>query len=205
KATVTGAIASIETKEIRQSPAANLAVTLAGRLPGLTSIQTSGEPGRDAVSRFLRGVGTITGQNPLILVDGVERSLNFLDPNEVESISILKDASSTAMFGVRGANGVILVTTKRGQSGRPEINFFVESGIQDFTRLPSRVGSYDYSLLKNQAAENDGFGNNYFYSDEAINHFLLQDDPLRYPDNDWSKILMNTFVPQTRYNLNLSG
>src|SRR5690606_12757822 len=123
KETVTGAISSIQTKEIKQSPAANLAVTLAGRLPGLTAIQRSGEPGRDYTSLFLRGVGTLNGQNPIILVDGVERDLAYIDPNEVQSVTILKDASSTALFGVRGANGVVLVTTRRGNSAMPQINF----------------------------------------------------------------------------------
>src|SRR5690606_30566657 len=109
KISVTGAIASIETKEIKQSPAANLAVTLAGRLPGLTALQRSGEPGRDHTALFLRGMGTLNATAPIILVDGVEREMTYIDPNEVESVSILKDASSTALFGVRGANGVILV------------------------------------------------------------------------------------------------
>ena len=205
KVTVTGAISSIQTKEIKQSPAANLAVTLAGRLPGLTAIQTSGEPGRDATLLYLRGQGTINGQNPIILVDGVPRDITSIDPNEVETITILKDASSTAMFGVRGANGVILVTTKRGKIGKPEINFTAESGVQGFTTLPSQVSSYDYARLRNQAGVNDSLGQNFFFSDATLQHYKLQDDPLRYPNNDWSKILMRKYVPQTRYDMNLSG
>src|SRR5690606_31346221 len=125
KETITGAIASVKTKELKQSPAANLAVTLAGRLPGLTTLQTSGEPGRDVTALFIRGRATINQTAPIVLIDGIERDLTHIDPNEVESITILKDASSTALFGVRGANGVILVTTKRGTSEVPEINLSV--------------------------------------------------------------------------------
>lgn len=205
KATITGAISSIRMKEIKQSPSANLAVTLAGRLPGLTAIQTSGEPGRDYTNLFLRGQGTVNGQNPLILVDGVERDITYIDPNEVESVSILKDASSTAMFGVRGANGVILVTTRRGKNAKPEINFSAEYGLSGFTRTPSSVNAYQYAQLRNEAGVNDNKGPNFFYSDDAINHYKTQDDPLRYPDNNWNKMLMNKYVQQNRYNLNLSG
>lgn len=205
KATVTGAISSIKTKEIKQSPAANLAVTLAGRLPGLIVQQTSGEPGRDVTNLYLRGIGTINGKAPLILVDGIPRDLTYIDPNEVESITILKDASATAVYGVRGANGVILVTTKRGKNEKPQIDFSAEYGIQGFTRLPSYVRGYQYVLLRNQAAENDGLGAYYFYSPSVIEHYKLGDDPLRYPDVDWPKILMHKFTPQNRYDLNLTG
>lgn len=205
KITVTGAISSINTKEIKQSPAANLAVTLAGRLPGLTAIQTSGEPGRDATLLFLRGQGTINGQNPIILVDGVPRDITAIDPNEVQTITILKDASATAMFGVRGANGVILVTTKRGKTGKPAINLTAESGIQEFTTTPSTVGAYDYVRLRNQAGVNDGLGQNFFYSAAAVQHYRLGDDPLRYPNINWPSILMHKYTPQTRYDMNLSG
>src|SRR5690606_5205938 len=145
KISVTGAIASIQTKEIKQSPAANLAVTLAGRLPGLTALQRSGEPGRDHTALFLRGMGTLNATAPIILVDGVEREMTYIDPNEVESVSILKDASSTALFGVRGANGVILVTTKRGTTGQPSIGLTYEHGLQGFTRSPSVLSSYEWA------------------------------------------------------------
>jgi TonB-linked SusC/RagA family outer membrane protein len=203
KQTITGAIATISTREIKQSPAANLAASLAGRLPGLTAIQSSGEPGKDAVSLYLRGQGTINGQAPIILVDGVPRDITYIDPNEVETITILKDASSTAVFGVRGANGVILVTTRRGKKDKPEINFTIESGQQAFTRLPKSLNSFDWATLKNQMAANDG--NPAVYSDASLNHYKTQDDPLHYPNNNWPELLMHKYVGQTRYNLNLSG
>lgn len=203
KATVTGSIVSISTKEIKQSPAANLAVSLAGRLPGLTAIQRSGEPGRDITQLFVRGQGTINAQSPIVLVDGVERELTYIDPNEVESVTILKDASSTAIFGVRGANGVILVTTRRGTSEIPEINFTAEGGIQSFTRFITPVNSYEYATLRNQAQRNDGLGD--AFSAEALEHYRLGDDPIRYPDTKWKDLLIKPASLQQRYNLNISG
>lgn len=203
RVSVTGAIASIQTKEIKQSPAANLAVTLAGRLPGLTAIQRSGEPGADVTDLYIRGQGTTNAQSPIILVDGVERDLTYIDPNEIASVTILKDASSTAIFGVRGANGVILVTTKRGTSEIPEINFTSESGAQSFTRLITPVNSYEFATVRNLAQANDGLSQTFSASD--IEHFRTQDDPLRYPNTDWRDILTKKYALQQRYNLNVSG
>ena len=203
KESVTGAINSIQTKEIKQSPAANLAVTLAGRLPGLTAIQKSGEPGRDLTQLYIRGQGTVNAQSPIVLVDGIERDLTYIDPNEVESVTILKDASSTAIFGVRGANGVILVTTKRGTSEKPSINFTTETGLQDFTRKLQPVNSFDFATLRNLAQKNDGLGP--AFSPAALEHFRKGDDPIRYPNTDWRELLMKDYSVQSRYNLNVSG
>ena len=206
KETLTGAISTIKTKEIKQSPAANLAVTLTGRLPGLFIQQTSGEPGRDFAQMYLRGVGTLNGTSPIILVDGVERELTALDPNEVESVSILKDASSTALFGVRGANGVILVTTKRGTESVPQISLSSEFGLQGFTRMPSVLSGYEWASLKNQAYKNDfPSGTALPYSEYALERFRLQDFLEAYPNNDWVDTLMHQYVPQQRYNLTLNG
>ena len=201
--TVTGAVASIQTKLIKQSPSANLAVTLAGRLPGLTTIQSSGQPGQDVTALYLRGQGTTNGQAPLVMVDGVPRDLSYIDPNEVQSVSILKDASSTAVFGVRGANGVILVTTKRGFDDTPQIGFSVETGLQNFTRTPTPVHSWDYAELRNQACLNDG--KPLQFTQEQIDHYRNQDMPDLYPDNDWMSIMSKDYTKQTRYNLNLTG
>lgn len=203
KATVTGAISSIQTKEIKQSPAANLAVTLAGRLPGLTAVQRSGEPGRDLTQIFIRGQGTVNSQSPVILVDGIERDLTYIDPNEIESVTILKDASSTAIFGVRGANGVILVTTRRGTSEIPEINFSTELSAQDFTRFIIPVNSFEFAQLKNQALKNDGMP--YQFTAEQIEKYRSGVDRLRYPDTDWPDIITTKYSTQQRQNLNVSG
>lgn len=203
KTTVTGAIASIGTKELKQSPAANLQASLTGRLPGLTAIQTSSEPGKDPVALYLRGQGSVNGQSPVILVDGVPRDISYIDPNEVESVTILKDASSTAVFGVRGANGVILVTTRRGKTDKPEINLTAEGGLQSFTRRPEFISSYDWATVRNEISANDGGGQT--FSQDQLNHFKNGDDPTEYPDNNWVKTLTKKYVAQQRYNLNLSG
>lgn len=125
KVTVTGALASVKSDEIMKSPVGSIANALSGKVPGLSSVQTSGQPGADDATLYVRGVGSLTTglSSPLCLVDGVERSFTQLDPNEIEDITVLKDASATAVFGVRGANGVILVTTKRGQQGKAKISF----------------------------------------------------------------------------------
>ena len=132
KATLTGALSSIDTKELLKAPVASISNVLAGAMPGVSTVQTSGQPGDDAASIFVRGSGSLTGgaSSPLILVDGVEREFSQIDPNEIENLSILKDASATAVFGVRGANGVVLVTTRRGKSGKPTINVSTITGVQ---------------------------------------------------------------------------
>lgn len=203
KETVTGSISSIDTEELTQSPAANLAVTLAGRLPGLTALQRSGEPGNDLTQIFIRGQGTINAQSPIVLVDGVERDLNYIDPNEVESVTILKDASSTAIFGVRGANGVILVTTKRGTSEVPEISFSAETGAQAFTRLADPVNAFQFATLRNLAQTNDGLEP--AYSQEVLDAYRTGSDPVTYPNTDWVDLLVKDWSLQQRYNLNISG
>jgi TonB-linked SusC/RagA family outer membrane protein len=203
KATVTGAISSISTKEIKQSPSANLAVSLAGRLPGLTTLQTSGEPGRDITALFLRGRATINQTAPIVLIDGIERDLTYIDPNEVESVTILKDASSTALFGVRGANGVILVTTKRGTAEVPEINFSAEAAGQNFQYFVKTVDSYDYASLRNQALRNDGLTEQ--FSNYALDKYKTGSDPVNYPNTNWRDVMLKDYALQQRYNLNISG
>src|SRR5690606_9928200 len=196
-------IASIKTKELKQSPAANLAVTLAGRLPGLTTLQSSGEPGRDVTALFIRGRATINQTAPIVLIDGIERDLTHIDPNEVESITILKDASSTALFGVRGANGVILVTTKRGTSEVPEINLSVEGAVQDFPKFFDMVEAYDYASLRNLALENDGLAPQ--FSEKALEMYKTGADPVNYPNTNWRDVMMKDVSLQQLYNLNISG
>jgi TonB-linked SusC/RagA family outer membrane protein len=152
KASVTAAISTISAKELVQSPVANISNGLAGRLPGLISVQNSGKPGADASTLYIRGVGTYTGNSaPLVMVDGIVRdSYDDIDPNEVDNISILKDASATAVFGVRGANGVILITTKRGREGTPKVSATVQTAANQFTRLPKYVNSYQFATLRNE-------------------------------------------------------
>lgn len=203
KLTVVGAVNTIKREDMLRTPAANITNTLGGRMPGLISLQTTGDPGRDAASLLIRGKSSLTSNNPLVLVDGVERSFNTIDPNEVESISILKDASSTAVFGIRGANGVILVTTRRGTSGKPTISFSTNTALQQVTRLPEFVNSYEYATLKNEGYVNDG--RNPFYSPTMLDGYKNHSDPYLYPDVDWmGEFLRNSSLMQ-QYNLNISG
>ncbi|MDR0573294.1 MAG: TonB-dependent receptor [Tannerella sp.] len=204
KASVTGAISQVSTRELKQSPVANLSASLAGRLPGLTALQISGQPGVDKVNLYLRGVGTTNGNTPLILIDGVPRSnISTLDPNEVASVSILKDASATAVFGVRGANGVILITTKRGQAGEGELSISIDQSMQQFTISPPRVHSWEYAQLRNEAQANAGAAP--IYSDYQIARYKDGSDPVFYPDRYPYEEFYRSFAPQTRINANLNG
>src|SRR5690606_17142234 len=157
RATVTGALPSLGTKELMQSPQANISNMLVGRLPGLLAVQRSGQPGADQSTLRIRGVGTFSGsQAPLVLVDGIEGiNFNNLDPNEIENISILKDASATAVYGVRGANGVILITTKKGEIGKPKITFSSNFASTSFTDMRESARAYDYVRGFNEALKYD--------------------------------------------------
>lgn len=157
KVTVVGAITAINTKELRQSPTTNISNALAGRLPGIIVNQFSGgEPGVDQSQIFVRGMSTLGNQNPIVLVDGIERDFQYLNPEEIESFTILKDASATAVYGVRGANGVILVTTRRGKSmEKANVTFKASTGISSPVKFPQYLGSADYAMLYNEANLND--------------------------------------------------
>lgn len=160
KVTVVGAITTITTKELKQSPTTNLSNALAGRMPGLLVNQfKGGEPGVDQSDIFVRGTATYNtdnnAQRPIMIVDGVERDFTYLSPDEVETITILKDASSTAVYGVRGANGVILVTTKRGKSEKPSVTLKAAFGRSAPIKFPEYLGSADYAVLYNEARDND--------------------------------------------------
>src|SRR5690554_3208806 len=222
KVSVTGAVASVNTNELRQSSSASLANALAGRLSGLTSIQSGGgQPGRDDATMYLRGVATTNGRSPLILIDGVPRdNIRTIDANEVESVSILKDASATAVFGVRGANGVILITTKRGKEGAMDLNISLDQSYTSFTREPQRLHSLEYMALRNEASRMDGVTTPPF-SQEVMDKYanpLLGLDPndpdyeqkaavrrYMYPDHDYYREFISRYSPQTRLNINASG
>lgn len=212
KASVTASIATVTTKELLQTPQANISNMLVGRLPGLFAIQRSGQPGYDESMLRIRGVGTFTGEaNPLIMVDGIERtSFNEIDPNEIESLSILKDASATAIYGVRGANGVVLITTKQGRKdSRPEVSYSGNIAIQQPTKLPSYLESYDYAVLYNEALKNDSYVSNSTYtprySDEDIEYYKNGTDPIFHPSIDWMEEFFKPYSLQSQHNLSISG
>ena len=142
KVTITGAVSAVGGDELLKSPVANVSNALQGKLPGISVVQPSGMPGADEPVIRVRGVGSLNSADPLVLVDGVERSFSQLDPNEIEDISILKDASATAVFGVRGANGVILVTTKRGQAGKASVTVSASTAVQQISKFVDFADSY---------------------------------------------------------------
>ncbi|GAA4441350.1 TonB-dependent receptor [Ravibacter arvi] len=221
KVSVTGAVSVVSSDEIKQTSSASLAVALAGKLPGLTSLQSGGgQPGRDDAIMYLRGAATLNTTAPLILIDGVPReNIRTIDPNEVESISVLKDASATAVFGVRGANGVIIITTKRGTNGKTSFNVTAEQTFSSFTKEPERLHSVDYMALRNQALANDKLP--ILYTEDVIEKYrnpLAGLDPnapdyaeqkrireYMYPDHDYYRELFKRYSPQTRINVGASG
>lgn len=212
KETVTGAISMLQTKELVQSPQANVSNMLAGRMPGLLAVQRSGEPGADASTLRIRGVATFAGgdaADPLVLVDGIETSdYNNIDPNEIESMAILKDASSTAVYGVRGANGVIIITTKRGLKGKPQLSYSGNIAMTQFTDLRQTMGAYEYAKAYNEARKYDSYISNSYspkFSDEDIEKFRTGSDPIFYPDVDWYDLMLKKSSMTTQHNINVSG
>ena len=200
---VVAAVSSMPATGLKQTPASNLGIALAGRLPGLTVLQRSGVPGGEQLNFYIRGASTVNGQSPLILVDGVERDFTALDPREVETITVLKDASATAVYGVRGANGVILVTTRRGKSGQPLIDVTMEQSWQNPTRMPEMVSAYDYALLRNQVEAQNGRAA--IYDDAALEHYRTGDFQALYPTRNFVKEFIQENSPMERVNVNISG
>ena len=207
KVSVTGSIAAVQTKDITVSSSPNLSAALSGKLPGLTTIQSNGRPGGDDIALYLRGAGTTNGSSPLILIDGVPRdNISNLDANEVASISILKDASATAVFGVRGANGVILITTRRGEEGTMHLSATADFSLQSFITEVDRIHSWEFAELRNQASRNDGVEESMLpYTQYMIDKYRKGDDPIFYPDRDVWREMFYQFAPQERINVNASG
>jgi TonB-linked SusC/RagA family outer membrane protein len=197
-----GSQSNLNVTELKQ-PVANISTVLAGRISGLVGVQRSGEPGLDDADIWIRGIATFGNSRPLVLVDGVEREFNNLDPNDIESFTILKDASSTSVYGVRGANGVVLVTTKKGRAGRTDINLDYYQGITRFTRLPETADGVTYMQMANEA--NITRGNNPIYSDEAIRKTYTQEDPYLYPNVNWFNEIFKKFGKNRKANLSISG
>lgn len=206
KVTVTGAINSISSEELMKSPTSSVGNSLAGKVTGLASIQYSGQPGADDPSLFIRGISTLNDASPLMLVDGVERSFMQLDPTEIESVSVLKDASATAVYGVRGANGVIIVTTKRGTKGPAKINVNLSSGLQQPTRLLEFADSYTYALRFNETQLNDGVDpENLRFSEEVVEAFRTGSNPIIFPSVDWVDYVIKPAAFQTQNSISING
>ena len=210
KMSVTAAISSIDTKELLKSPSGSVANALSGAVTGLSSIQPSGQPGAENPSIYIRGTGSLSDKlsKPLILVDGVERSFFQMDSHEIESITVLKDAASTAVFGVRGANGVVLVTTRRGVSGKPVISLNSSFGLTQALRNLKGMDSYTYATLYNEAQLSDNPSlteSQLGFSPFVIDMFRTNEDPIMFPNVDWNDYLFKNLAWQTQHNLTLSG
>jgi len=203
---VTSAVTSVTSDFLIKSPNASVSNILAGRVTGLSAVQYSGRPGGEDPELYVRGVGSLTSSasTPLMLVDGVERSFSQMDPNEIESISLLKDASATAVYGVRGANGVIIVTTKRGLEGAPKISITASSGLSVPTRVIETVDSYEYAIKHNEARLSDDPDAKLKFNQQAIKEFQ-KGGSLIYPNTDWVAYLAKPFSMQSQGNVNITG
>jgi TonB-linked SusC/RagA family outer membrane protein len=197
-----GAQSTLSVKELKQ-PVANISTVLAGRVSGIVGVQRSAEPGLDNADLWIRGMNTTSSSSPLILVDGVERAFSNLDPNDIESFTILKDASSTSVYGVRGANGVILITTRSGAPGRTNINFDYYQGYTQFTTIPEVADGVTYLQMANEANVTRGALPK--YTEEKINKTYTQEDPVLYPNVNWMEEIFNKFGNNRKANMNISG
>lgn len=203
KVSVVGSISNIAPKVIKQTATTSLPNALSGRLPGIITRQTSGEPGFDAASIYIRGIATWGQKAPLVLVDGIERSISSVNPDEVESLSVLKDASATAVYGVKGANGVILINTKRGKQGKPQISFRTESAVLTSLAERNYINGYEYASLMNEGLANVNKAPR--WSDEELEKFRTGSDPYLYPNVDWIDEVLKKNSFQTINNLSVTG
>ena len=203
KISTVAAVTSVDVKEL-QTPAASISNLLGGRVAGVISMQTSGEPGRNISEFWVRGIGTFgANSSALVLIDGLEGNINSIDPADIESFSVLKDASATAVYGVRGANGVVLITTKKGQVGKLTITGRVNHTVSHLKRTPNYLRAYDYALLANEA--NIVRGENPIYSDVELDIIRDGSDPDIYPDIDWQDEVLRKFATRQSYYVSARG
>ena len=196
---VVGSIATVDAANLKV-PSAQLSTGLAGQLAGVVAVQSSGMPGQSQANFYIRGVSSFQGTvTPLVLVDGVERDIDLVDTDDIASFSILKDASASAVYGVRGANGVILITTKKGDVGRPKVNLRSETGITQPLIMPRFVNSEQFATMYNWASDEPR------YTLEEIEKYKNQTDPDLYPDVNWMKTMYKDIASNQRVNVSVSG
>lgn len=206
KANLTGSVASISAEALESRSVASVSAAMAGTMPGVTTIQTSGAPGAQTGSITIRGKNSINAASPLVIVDGVPGSMNNIDPQDIESISVLKDAASSAIYGVQAANGVIVITTKKGKAGqKARVNY---SGTVSWASPTARLkflGSADYAELYNEATLNENPNAPLLYSAEDIQKFRDGSDPIGHPDTDWYNEVFKKSALETQHSLSVSG
>ena len=223
KLTITGAVSAVGGEELLKAPVPNVANALQGKLPGISAVQGSGMPGDDEPVIRVRGIGSLNSADPLVLVDGVERPFSQIDPNEIEDISILKDASATAVFGVRGANGVILVTTKRGAPGKASVSVTASAALQQISKFVDFTDSYTYGKMWNYSAITDALPMDQWpgtanisdytpyantgirFNQDVMEHFRTGDMPVTFPNTDWINYMMKDAAWQEQVNVNVKG
>lgn len=204
KLNLTGSVATVGSEELTERPITNVTAAIQGAVPGMTITSGQGRPGQDAGTIRVRGTGTLNNSDPYILVDGIETgTMNSIDPNDIESISVLKDAASAAIYGSKAANGVILITTKRGKSGKPTIAYSGSFGWQKATSMIDRVSSADAAILYNRALESDGKSPR--FTEEDIQLFRNGADPYGHPNTDWQNLAFQGNGFMHKHNVNLSG
>jgi TonB-linked SusC/RagA family outer membrane protein len=206
KKTLTGAQASVTQKALEDRPITSLTTGLQGTMSGVTVTTTNGQPGKDGASIKIRGIGTLNNSNPLVVVDGVIASMSEVNPSDVENVTVLKDAASSAIYGSRAANGVILVTTKKGKKGGVQVHFESNTGIQTLGPLPDYLPSWQQAEMFNQAKLNEGTpANNLPWSADKIQKLKDGSDPYNYPDTDWLGAFYKRAALQTNHYLRVSG
>ena len=205
KASVVGAISTADAKELQSTGTTNLTQAIGGRIAGVISRSPGGRPGDDDASVYIRGIASYNSgtSSPLVLVDGVERDYSQIDPEDIESFSVLKDASATAVFGVRGANGVILITTKRGETSKPVVDLRASFTMNTPINLPEKLGAYDFARLKNEALMNVGEVPE--YSPYDLEMYRTGESPYTHPDNDYIGDLLKDVTTKQQYNLTVRG
>ena len=203
KISVVGAVTNVEVKDLNV-PATSVSNMLGARVPGIIAVTRSGEPGKDFSEFWIRGISTFgASSGALVLIDGVEGDLNLVDPEDIESFSILKDASATAVYGTRGANGVVLVTTKKGVAGKLKVSVKANVGLSYSPRMPEYVGAYEYATLANEAALSRGM--NPIFSDVDMALFKNGMDPDLHPDVNWRDVILKDYTWNQQYHLSASG
>ncbi|WP_109700447.1 SusC/RagA family TonB-linked outer membrane protein [Chitinophaga deserti] len=208
---LTGAVATVSGEELERAPVANLSMSFAGRLPGLFTHEASSELSRAATDMFIRGQSSARKQGPLVIMDGTlvsynsQQTLEYITASEIESVSVLKDAAAQALYGIQGANGIIVVTTKRGGKGPLKVDVRLDQSVQEVTTRPTWYNSYEYASMRNQAAKNDGRGDFAIFNEAQMEGFRTGSDRNLYPENNWYDRYMRDFARMERVNVSLNG
>ena len=207
---VSGSVSTVSGADLEKSPVANLPMSFAGRFPGLTTVENNSELSRSGTSLYIRGLNAARGNNPLVMIDGImvaynsAQTLDYISANEIESVTILKDASTQALYGIQGANGLMVITTKRGKKGGVQIKTTFDQSFQQATTKPTFYNSADYAEMRNQAAFNDGKGLNYLFTDAQIASYRAGDNP-NYPNNNWYNQYIKNTASMQRVGINVTG